>query len=56
MKEVKSKLSEQYNLSLEQINQIIDENEMMAANKFIKTDDYHEEQELSQKKINYILN
>lgn len=47
---VKLKLSQQYNLSIEQINQIIDENDMMAANKFIKTDDVLLEKELSKKK------
>ena len=47
---VKLKLSQQYNLSIEQINQIIDENDMMAANKFIKTDDVLKRRELTQKK------
>ena len=47
----KIKLAEQHNLSIDQINEIIEDNQMMAANKFIKTnDDYHEEQKLSKKK------
>ena len=47
---VKLKLSKQYNLSVNQINQIIEENDMMAADKFIKSDDYVEDIRLLEKK------
>ena len=47
---VKIKLSKQYNLSVDQINQIIEENDMMAADKFIKSEDYVEDIKLLEKK------
>ena len=52
---VKLKLSKQYSLSVDHINQIIEENNMMAADKFIKSDNYVEEVQLSQKNKNSIL-
>lgn len=47
---VKLKLAEQYNLSVDQINKIIEEDDMMAADKFIKSDEYVEDIKLVEKK------
>ena len=46
---VKVKLAQQYNLTIEQIDQVIEENDMMAASSFIKSNDFNEK-ELNEKK------
>ena len=45
---VKVKLAQQYNLTIEQIDQVIEENDMMAASSFIKSNDFNEK-ELNEK-------